>query len=482
MDPSKAQARMRQAIEAAKRSKAEDGRPHPCVGAVLADLDGNPLLEMARGEFEPGVHAEAGLLMRARKEGIDLTKTALFATLEPCTWRSRKHVPCALQVEDAGIPLVYIGMIDPDLRICGRGETYLSFFTQVERFPANLRMEIVSLNERFLAAKRSALVWAVKTYGIEPALPAAQRPRLSILHLSQDLIMEREGDVWISGGDLSWMRELQPVLLRAHLDRRAVRILCNRRIPAAVEAAALGVGAALSNARNPWPLRATIVAPGTDQAQILVIDAGDTHKLGWPEDQKLIETICQAFEERWGDAREGRCVIRPLHTELLIDALAKYVPQYSSARLEFRNVSVDGLRPLPASLEEFKLARWDLLSRTIERHNLPDAFAIEGSPWLCTPPVVEVYPDGMHVIIDGAHRVYANRGRGRTTIPAIVVHMPNYDLFPAIPRAGWEEVSRSYEKTRREERYNTYRPEQFRPIRVAFGRAMQVEMGDPLTG
>jgi len=43
MDPEKSLALMKQALEVAGRSSAEDGLPHPNVGAVLADLEGNPL-------------------------------------------------------------------------------------------------------------------------------------------------------------------------------------------------------------------------------------------------------------------------------------------------------------------------------------------------------------------------------------------------------------------------------------------------------
>jgi hypothetical protein len=280
--------------------------------------------------------------------------------------------------------------------------------------------------------------------------------------------------VWISAGDLSWLREIQPALLRASLDRRKIKILCNSKISDILKSAALGVGASLSFAQKPWPLRATIVGPGTEQCQILVADAADTHKLGGPEDRRLIQSLCDAFDDKWGDAIEGRCVIRPLPDDLLIDALKKHVPQYTSARLESKEVPIDGLLPLPSSLEQFKLARWDLLSRTMERHKLPNAFALEGSPWPCTPPVIEVYPDGLQVILDGAHRIYSKRIRGKATTPAIVVHMPTHDLFPAIPRGGWEEVSVSYDKTPRENRYDTYRPEHFRPIRQAFRQAIGV--------
>jgi len=466
---------MRQAIEAATRSKAEDGRAHPRVGAVLSDLQGNALLDAARGEVQPGLHAEAGLLLRAKEQGIDLRETALFSTLEPCTWRSRSHVPCALRVHEAGVPLVYIGMIDPDLRICGRGEAYLSMFVTVERFPSELRRQLVELNAQFLANKHPALVWTVKTYGIDPSPP--DRPRLSILHLSQDLIAGSTGDVWISAGDLSWLKELQPAILRAHLDRRQVRILTNSEIPTALEEAALSIGATMSRARKPWALRATIVGPGTDQTQVLIIEPRDARKLGFPEDQTLIETLCQAFEERWGDERSGTFRVRELRPPFLLDALRQHIPLYATAALDFRDVPIDVLRPLPASLEEFKLARWDLLSRTIERHNLPEAFAIEGSPWACTPPVVEVYPDGMHVIIDGAHRVFSNRNRGKTTIRAIIASMPSFDSVPAIPRGGWDEVGRSYEHLPREARYQSYDDAQFRRIREAFHLAIEVTHG-----
>jgi hypothetical protein len=90
------------------------------------------------------------------------------------------------------------------------------------------------------------------------------------------------------------------------------------------------------------------------------------------------------------------------------------------------------------------------------------------------PPVMEVYPDNKCVIIDGAHRVYVERNRGKTGVWAIVVSMPEYD-FPAIPRAGWEEVSRSCDKIPREQRCELYRADQFQPIRAAFQRALGLQ-------
>jgi hypothetical protein len=70
-----------------------------------------------------------------------------------------------------------------------------------------LRAKIAQLNNEWLADKRTALIWSVKTYGIEPPSLGAERPRASILHLSQDLIQGADGEVWISAGDMSWLKE-----------------------------------------------------------------------------------------------------------------------------------------------------------------------------------------------------------------------------------------------------------------------------------
>ena len=52
------------AIAESRKSRSEDDRPHPFVGAVVVK-DGEELLAQAfRGEVEPGEHAEFGVLER----------------------------------------------------------------------------------------------------------------------------------------------------------------------------------------------------------------------------------------------------------------------------------------------------------------------------------------------------------------------------------------------------------------------------------
>lgn len=149
---------MKEAIFEAKKSNAEDGRIHPKVGAVLADSKGNIILRAHRGENNDGGHSEYLLLEKAKNENIDLIDTSLFVTLEPCTSRGSKKTPCAQRIIDSDIMNVYIGMLDPNPIICGRGETYLRSKKIVERFPSDLVKEIEQDNKDFIEQYKSQLL------------------------------------------------------------------------------------------------------------------------------------------------------------------------------------------------------------------------------------------------------------------------------------------------------------------------------------
>ncbi len=146
---------MREAINEAKKSATEDEGVHPMVGAVIADQDGKILHRAHRGE-EPGCHAEFLCLRKAESAGQNLTDCLLFVTLEPCTARGPGKTACASRIIDSGIRKVYIGMLDPNPAICGRGETRLRFSVDVERFPLELVREIEKMNEDFIALHKKA--------------------------------------------------------------------------------------------------------------------------------------------------------------------------------------------------------------------------------------------------------------------------------------------------------------------------------------
>src|ERR1700694_2074978 len=138
---------MREAISEAHKSQAEDGRNHPLVGAIITDDDGKIFLRAHRGENGGGGHAEFLIFQKAQDEKIDLSDKTLFVTLEPCTRRGAGKIPCAVRVANSGIRRVYIGTIDPNPSICGRGELHLlNQGLEVERFPFSLARELLASN------------------------------------------------------------------------------------------------------------------------------------------------------------------------------------------------------------------------------------------------------------------------------------------------------------------------------------------------
>jgi pyrimidine deaminase RibD-like protein len=146
---------MHQSIEESKKSKSEDQGVHPYVGAILADGEGNIIQRAHRGEV-PGCHAEYLCINKAKEAGQELLDCCLFVTLEPCTARGPGKTACCTHIIKSGIKKVYIGMLDPNPAICGRGETRLRFYLQVERYPSDLIREIEKINSEFIEKHKSA--------------------------------------------------------------------------------------------------------------------------------------------------------------------------------------------------------------------------------------------------------------------------------------------------------------------------------------
>lgn len=146
---------MKESIEEAKKSVSEDQGVHPMVGAIIADKDGNILQRAHRGEV-PGCHAEFLCIKKAKDSGLDLSNCIIFATLEPCTARGPGKKSCSTHILECGLEKVYIGMLDPNPAICGRGETRLRFNMQVERFPSDLVKELEKINDDFIGLHKES--------------------------------------------------------------------------------------------------------------------------------------------------------------------------------------------------------------------------------------------------------------------------------------------------------------------------------------
>lgn len=146
---------MQETINEASRSKPEDQGVHPKVGAIISDRDGKIIQRAHRGE-EKGCHAEYLCIKKAKNAGQNLEDCILFVTLEPCTARGPGKKACATHIIESGIKKIYIGMLDPNPAICGKGETRLRFHLEVERFPSSLIRKIETMNYDFIELHKKA--------------------------------------------------------------------------------------------------------------------------------------------------------------------------------------------------------------------------------------------------------------------------------------------------------------------------------------
>lgn len=135
------------AIAEARKCVPEDDRTHPMVGAVI--VRGGELLASAhRGMRSPGEHAEYTVLDLT--EGMDLSTASVYTTMEPCTTRGSAKSPCVSLLAQRRIARIFIGMLDPNPVITGRGLLRLrQANVETELFPAAYMRIVEEMNAAF---------------------------------------------------------------------------------------------------------------------------------------------------------------------------------------------------------------------------------------------------------------------------------------------------------------------------------------------
>jgi pyrimidine deaminase RibD-like protein len=143
----------RLAIDEARKSVPEDERVHPRVGVVVVK-DGKILASAHRGEI-PECHAEY-IALEKKLADIPLFGATVYTTLEPRTSRKHPKVPCADRLAERRVGRVVIGMLDRDIRICGRGQWALrKAGIATALFPPDLMAEVEELNREFVRDRES---------------------------------------------------------------------------------------------------------------------------------------------------------------------------------------------------------------------------------------------------------------------------------------------------------------------------------------
>lgn len=132
---------MRRALELAKRGMGHTS-PNPMVGCVVVKDD--RIITEGYHERYGELHAERNALTKCEE---DLTGAEMYVTLEPCCHYGNTP-PCTEIIIERGIGKVYIGSMDPNPKVAGRGAQILrEHGIQVET--GVLEEECLALNEIF---------------------------------------------------------------------------------------------------------------------------------------------------------------------------------------------------------------------------------------------------------------------------------------------------------------------------------------------
>jgi diaminohydroxyphosphoribosylaminopyrimidine deaminase/5-amino-6-(5-phosphoribosylamino)uracil reductase len=83
------------------------------VGAVIVSADGEELAAGYSRETDPHVHAEESALGKIGQDDPRLSTATIYSSLEPCSERRSRHIPCAQLILNAHIPRVVIAWREP---------------------------------------------------------------------------------------------------------------------------------------------------------------------------------------------------------------------------------------------------------------------------------------------------------------------------------------------------------------------------------
>ena len=149
---------MKRALELAKKGAGHTS-PNPMVGCVVVK-DGRIVTEGYHeryGEF----HAERNALTRCEE---DLTGAEMYVTLEPCCHQGNTP-PCTDIIIERSIGKVYVGSMDPNPKVAGKGGKILQEHG-IEVETGVLEKECLALNEIFFYYITTGMPYVAMKYAM----------------------------------------------------------------------------------------------------------------------------------------------------------------------------------------------------------------------------------------------------------------------------------------------------------------------------
>ena len=149
---------MKRALDLAKKGAGYTS-PNPMVGCVVVK-DGRIVTEGYHeryGEF----HAERNALTRCEE---DLTGAEMYVTLEPCCHQGNTP-PCTDIIIERGIGKVYVGSMDPNPKVAGKGVKILQEHG-IEVETGVLEKECLALNEIFFHYITTGIPYVAMKYAM----------------------------------------------------------------------------------------------------------------------------------------------------------------------------------------------------------------------------------------------------------------------------------------------------------------------------
>jgi len=308
---------------------------------------------------------------------------------------------------------------------------------------------------------------------IDPLL--ASKLRHATLSRTGELIDAAQHSVDIFAGDISWLEELAPYLIRASRRQISMRLLSHNANVEAIEyAQRLGVSVGLISSQQ--LLRATLSDTRHDSCKAIFVESklGElpslVSKMDFP---RLIDHCTIVFDQLWATANIHERLIPNLRAMDIteIENALRTVPAYREAVMTLESLSPASVLPACRYVETFKLDRIRQVYALYDELHFKKGYSVLGTPWYSILPIVERMPErtgGELVVIDGTHRFY-DAYVSKRAVMAIVLNRCETPL-PSKPESGWDRVRITTAKLQRQDRYTNFQPEHFRQIKVALSK------------